>query len=638
MSAPEPRNETDRIVALASYDLLDTAAEDGFDAIAQLAARLCGTPISVVSLIGQMRQWTKASVGFPQGSELPRKDAFCSRTILQADMLEVRDLTLDERFAQNPLVTGDLSLRFYAGVPLVDSDGFALGTLCVIDRKPRELDPEQRQNLVLLARATMELIASRATMPRSQRARVEALAAAVESAGDPIFIHETPTADNVPKITYVNPAFTRVFGYSSDEIVGKRFRSLYGPHTDREATEIFRARVAANEAVDASLALYDRDGAMHEIDLHSRPIVGDAGDTAFWVATLRDVTAERRSARDLARGAERTRALYAIASSHASASLEQIDAALEVGLRDLDLTCGFAATIDAGTLSLTNCVGTEPIGSVGERVTLAGSTYEPAAGLLDVVTYDDASETHFARFSSSPASAYRALVLAPVVVGGESAGLIGFASRTKRREPFTESDRDFVRLVAALIGSARERSAQQRRLDTLAFYDALTGLPNRSLFAERLERALAASARSGAPFALHYVDLDGFKTVNDTGGHDLGDEVLREAASRLNESIRDGDTAARLGGDEFVVLQLDVTSREDIARFAERIVRRMRDPLQAPNERCALRASVGVARYPTDGTSADVLLARADAAQYAAKRAGKDRVAFAEDLETFSRI
>lgn len=637
MAPSQSANETDRIVALASYDILDTPAESGYDAIAELAAAICGTPISLVSLVGATQQWAKASVGIPQGSRILREDAFCSHTIMQTDMLEIHDLTRDERFAENPLVARDPSLRFYAGVPLVDERGNALGTLCVIDREPRTLDDDQRAKLVLLANATMALIAARASMPRSERTRIEALASAVEAAAEPIVIHEAYVPGRASTITYVNPAFTAVFGYAPEEIIGKRLSLLYGPETDRKTTAMVYEKVAAIEAVDASVALYDRFETMHEIELHTRPIAGEGTGAACWVATLRDVTEERRNARDLARQAQRTRALYVIASSHADASRNQIDAALAAGMTNLDLTCGFAATIDAHALTIASVVGTEPPGPIGARIPLAGSYFESAADLTDVVTYDDASDERFTR-SRARGDDYRALVLAPVRAAGESAGLIGFASRKRRDEPFTAMDRDFVRLVAALIASALERATQQEHLDALAFYDTLTGLPNRSLFADRLERALAASARSGAAFALHYVDLDGFKSVNDTSGHDIGDLVLCEAATRLSESIRDGDTAARLGGDEFVVLQLDVASREDTARFAERIVRRMREPVVGPIAAHSLRASVGVARYPEDGVRASDLLERADAALYAAKRAGKDRVVFADQTNAVSRI
>ncbi len=630
MESLEPENEKDRIIALAHRGILDSLPESGFDAIAQLAARVCDVPISLVSFVDAARQWAKASVGLPRGFETPRDDAFCARTILGTGLFEVSDAARDSRFADNPLVVAAPKIRFYAGFPLIDDGGHALGSLCVIDRVPRSLTEEQRTNLALLATTAVDLVEARTSMSRTERARVEALAAAVEFAAEPIVIHEAPASARSATITYVNAAFTTTFGYAAHEIVGQRIPVLYGPATDPDVTALLRAKVAANEAADASLALYDRGGTLHEIDLQARPVCSDGITTSYWIATLRDVTEERRNARELALAAERTRLLYTIASSQAKTARAQIDAALDVGMSNLGLTCGFAASVAGEVLTLASSVGSEPLGAVGATFALNGTRLEEPLAITDVIAYDDASGVPFAT-AAPGAITYRSFIVAPLTVAGKPYGLIGFAARERRGELFTAVDRDFVRLIAALIGAALERSAQRERLDFLAFYDTLTGLPNRSLFADRLERAIAASSRNAAPFALHFVDLDGLKAVNDNGGHGLGDSMLREAGLRMSAAVRDGDTVARIGGDEFVVLQLGAETRADAEGLADRLVSGMREPIATATEGYSLRASIGVARYPADGTTAERLLERADAALYAAKRAGKDRVAFAED-------
>jgi signal transduction histidine kinase len=150
MSAPVPANEVDRLKALQQESILDTPPEKTFDDLARVAGMICGTPISLISLVDETRQWFKARVGLPV-SETPRDLAFCAHTIIRPDqVMVVPDATADERFATNPLVTGDPNIRFYAGAPLVTRDGFALGTLCVIDRVPRTLSAEQLEALETL--------------------------------------------------------------------------------------------------------------------------------------------------------------------------------------------------------------------------------------------------------------------------------------------------------------------------------------------------------------------------------------------------------------------------------------------------------------------------------------------------------
>ncbi len=151
--------------SLRLQNLLDTAAEGAFDHLAELAAAICGTPISLVSLVDQDRQWFKARYGLA-AFETPREHAFCSHAIADASIMVVEDATEDERFAENPLVTGDPHIRFYAGAPLEISPGIRLGTLCVIDSKPRTLNDHQLKALGILRNAVVNLIELR-------RARIE---------------------------------------------------------------------------------------------------------------------------------------------------------------------------------------------------------------------------------------------------------------------------------------------------------------------------------------------------------------------------------------------------------------------------------------------------------------------------------
>jgi two-component system cell cycle sensor histidine kinase/response regulator CckA len=154
MNATVPQNEARRLKVLWQYDVLDTVPEEVFDDLTELAARICEAPIALISLVDEDRQWFKSKIGVT-ASETSREISFCAHAIKWDGLFIIPDATKDERFAKNPLVVSDPKIRFYAGAPLITPDGHALGTLCVIDKVPRELRPEQQQALRVLARHVM---------------------------------------------------------------------------------------------------------------------------------------------------------------------------------------------------------------------------------------------------------------------------------------------------------------------------------------------------------------------------------------------------------------------------------------------------------------------------------------------------
>jgi diguanylate cyclase (GGDEF)-like protein len=208
---------------------------------------------------------------------------------------------------------------------------------------------------------------------------------------------------------------------------------------------------------------------------------------------------------------------------------------------------------------------------------------------------------------------------------GECLGLM--ADHQNRHLPVVEGGR--VIGVVSIGDLVKEMMAEQERtihrLATVASHDALTGLFNRAMFTQRLNQALAQAERHARRLAVLFVDLDGFKLINDTYGHDAGDRVLSELARRLHRSMREGDTLGRLGGDEFVLLIESYEDERQLLEVARKVVETVAQPFHMSDVAHVVTASVGIAAYPGDGRTAQEIINRADRAMYAAKEAGKNQ-------------
>src|SRR6201981_2123726 len=298
MKAPLPENEAARLESLHRYAILDTLPEQEFDERSRLAALICGTPIALVSLVDENRQWFKAKVGL-EATETPRDIAFCAHAIHDSGVMVVPDALADERFRSNPLVTGNPNVRFYAGAPLRTPEGHALGTLCVIDRVPRELSADQLEALKALSRLVVnELELRRSVGDLSKAVRERRI---VEGELDQLFNRSSDLfciAGFDGYFKRLNPAWEQTLGISREELLSRPYVEFIHPD-DREITRKAAEKIAGGE-VTFSFENRFRRGADTYIWLlwNATP----DSDQGLIFAAARDITRRKRAEGRLAGG------------------------------------------------------------------------------------------------------------------------------------------------------------------------------------------------------------------------------------------------------------------------------------------------------------------------------------------------
>jgi diguanylate cyclase (GGDEF)-like protein len=328
---------------------------------------------------------------------------------------------------------------------------------------------------------------------------------------------------------------------------------------------------------------------------------------------------------DANRRVERLEALWHLVVRRGFAGAEQVAAILREALRGIGMTSAVLSSFDGSELTVEFAIELPQL-EAGTKIPLLRSPAREAlrrAGTFAIL--DATTDAHYAD-SAIPG---RAFLSAAFRVDDEQ-WVLTFASAEPRATGFDAADWHYVDTVTEALARSIERRESEARIEALAYSDALTELPNRVALLERLDATIIESERLGIRAAVLFLDIDGFKAVNDTIGHRGGDAVLAEVARRLRSTLRREEFIGRLGGDEFAIIMTHIKSRSQLESIAQRIGSVLTAPFAVDEHRFSLAASLGVAIYPDDATTRDELLAVADAAMYQAKEQGGARIRFRE--------
>ena len=587
MSPSEIAAEEARLAALHRYEILDTPAEEAFDRLTRLASMMLDAPIALIGLADGHRHWFKSRVGL-DGGEMPLADTLCVHTVRSGQLLIIEDAACEARFREHPLVRGEPMVRFYAGAPLRTPDGFVIGSLCTIDIRPRCPTAAQQAALLDLAGLIVDQLELRRTArsltreltdrQEAERARRETearLTAAIESLPFDFWLTDTEG-----RCVLQNTLDREAWG----DAIGCKLEHTTDDPRLRERWAASNQRALAGEIV-RSEEHYELRGRLCDVEEIVAPVRLDNAIIGL-VGVNIDLTERKRT-----------------------------EAALEIAQRRLE------------SLAASGVIGI--VYGEGSRIIEANDAFMRMLGLGDAGLPLEGMD-----LAEITPPGWEALD-AEIVNGLETVGRVGPMEKEYRQLDGTlvpvlvagaTVEREPLRWIA-LVQDITARKAAEARIRELADSDTLTGLANRRSFLKRLQQELGepVAERLGGVLIL---DLDHFKEVNDTLGHDAGDAVLCEIGRRLVQRLRPTDIVARLGGDEFAIILSGLRTANDARVVGEEVLQAVAEPIHYAGHELHLRGSLGATLFPADGTDASQLLKNADIALYQAKGQGRGLLSF----------
>jgi diguanylate cyclase (GGDEF)-like protein/PAS domain S-box-containing protein len=422
------------------------------------------------------------------------------------------------------------------------------------------------------------------------------------------------------RIVRANAELERLTLYRSDELIGAPIDTL-APAQDAIEHAGLATPLFSETSLRFDAALRAKTGAAVMVRVDTVPM-RTGGELEGVYVIARDVTHERELEFREGVQRERLRSLSRIASVHASSVDRQISETLQFAVRALEMQGAGVSRVYDDEVKIIHSVGDGL--QAGYSFPFAESYTRHIFGTSKMISFWNYDSNEWEEDPAQTRFGWGAMIITTAFADGVPVGALGFMSRKERRRPFEEADLDFVRVVAAMIGASLAREQREDELEEIAYVDAVTRLPNRRYAMDQLRLAIARAERSGERIVAYFIDLDGFKAINDEFGHAVGDDFLAITAARLRAVLREGDILARVGGDEFLALQSGAATVDGEAlRLGERLIQAASERAIFDGRSVSVGASVGIAAYPNDAKTAEELLERADQAMYASKRAGK---------------